>query len=97
MILTAEVVEKHPFYRQLHTTHVVAVGWEQHGCSPTVAVWGGGSAFLPIGVPVNLSQLLMSPNKDEIAAASMIFIITPVILLAEIKDYGDAFEGFRRK
>ena len=50
---TAEA-DLHPFKRQLHTTHVVAVGWGQHGRPPTACVWGGGSAFLPIGVSVNL-------------------------------------------
>ena len=47
-------VHKHSFKRQLHTTHVVVVGWGQHGRPPTACVWGGGSAFLPIGVSVNL-------------------------------------------
>ena len=54
----AETDEKHPFKHQLHTIHVVAVGWGQHGCSPMACVWGGGSAFLPIGEPVNSRQQL---------------------------------------
>ena len=51
MPFTAEAYAKHPFKRQLHTTYMVAVCWGQHGCPPTANVWGGGSAFLPIGVP----------------------------------------------
>ena len=50
-------VHKHSFKRQLHTTHVVAVGWGQHGRPPTACVWGGGSAFLPIGVSVCFSRV----------------------------------------
>ena len=39
---------KHPFKRQLHTTHVAAVGWEPHGSSPTTCAAGeGGSGQLP--------------------------------------------------
>lgn len=56
MPFTAKVDAKHSFKLQLHRTHVVAVGWGQHGCPPTACVWGGGSAFLLIGVSVNLSQ-----------------------------------------
>ena len=32
---TAVVSAKQSFKRQLHTTHVGAVGWESHGSSPT--------------------------------------------------------------
>ena len=32
---TAEAGAKHPFKRQLHTTHVGAGGWEPHDSSPT--------------------------------------------------------------
>ena len=32
---TAEASAKHSFKRQLHVTHVGAVGWELHGTSPT--------------------------------------------------------------
>ena len=32
---TAEASAKHSFKRQLHATHVGAVGWELHGTSPT--------------------------------------------------------------
>ena len=52
MPFTANAYAKHPFKRQLHTTYAVAVGCGQHGRSPTAWVWEGGSAFLPIGVPV---------------------------------------------
>ena len=55
-------VHKHSFKRQLHTTHVVAVGWGQHGRPPTACVWGGGSAFLPIGLSVNLKWHTQTPT-----------------------------------
>ena len=32
-------MQKHPFKRQLHTTHVVPVGWEMKNSSPTACVW----------------------------------------------------------
>ena len=35
LLVTAEADAKHPFKRQLHTTHVGAGGWEPHGSSPT--------------------------------------------------------------
>ena len=49
-LLTAEesTCVKHSFKHQLDTTHVVAVGWEPHGSSPTACAAGdGGSGQLP--------------------------------------------------
>ena len=45
-------MHKHPIKRQLHTTHVVAVGWELKSSSPTACVWRWD---------------LMSPKKGETA------------------------------
>ena len=35
LLITAKACPKHPFKRQLRTTHVEDVGWEPHGSSPT--------------------------------------------------------------
>ena len=43
---TAEMGVKHPFKRQLHSTHVVAVGWEPHGSSSTACT---GKVDQPLG------------------------------------------------
>ena len=53
---TVEADAKHPFKRQLHSTHVVAVGWGQHGWwshvwlywkGVTDSVWEFASLFFP--------------------------------------------------
>ena len=51
--LTAEAGAKHPFKRQLHTTHVGADGWEPQGSSPTACAGKVDRPKLLTGVSVN--------------------------------------------
>ena len=46
--ITAEASGKHPFKRQLRTTHVGAGGWELHGSSPTACAGKVNQPYLPI-------------------------------------------------
>ena len=49
---TAEASAKHSWKRQLHTTHVGAVGWEPHGTCSHDSRGEGGSGVTLISVPV---------------------------------------------
>ena len=51
---------KYPFKRQLHSTYVVAVGWEPHGSSPTACTG-------KVDQPLQRSVCQCWPNKAETA------------------------------
>ena len=79
---TAEASAKHSRKRQLHATHVGAVGWELHRTSPTTCAGKAGSGVTLICVPVAASgkrkteeNLIFHYNFVQCSTVKLLFFV----------------------